>query len=81
MKITVEKKKCVLAISSIEYNSDLNFYLIIAKHYPIYGIQFHPEKIGFEWIPDEVIPHSEHAVIIMQSLANFFVEEGEYIYI
>ena len=47
-----------------------------AKNYPIYGVQFHPEKNGFEWIPDEAIPHSQHAVIIMQSLANFFVQEG-----
>ena len=60
--------------------SDLWFFSpATAKDYPIYGVQFHPEKNGFEWIAEEAIPHSEHAVIIMQNLANFFVEEGQYI--
>ena len=55
-------------------------FLITAKDYPIYGVQFHPEKNGFEWVADsEAIPHSEHAVIIMQNLANFFVEEGQFL--
>lgn len=48
-----------------------------AKQYPIYGVQFHPEKNGFEWTPNDVIPHSEHAVMIMQNFANFFVQEGK----
>ena len=52
------------------------FLHITAKKYPIYAVQFHPEKNGFEWISDEAIPHSQHAVIIMQNLANFFVQEG-----
>lgn len=50
--------------------------MVAAKDYPIYGVQFHPEKNGFEWVADEVIPHSQHAVRIMQNLADFFVQEG-----
>ena len=52
------------------------FFFTTAINYPIYGVQFHPEKNGFEWMVDEAIPHSQHAVIIMQNLANFFVQEG-----
>ena len=48
-----------------------------AKKYPIYGTQWHPEKNVFEWTTKEGINHSEHAVIITQTAANFFVSEGE----
>ena len=33
-----------------------------AKEYPIFGIQFHPEKSVFEWNSKEGIKHSEMAV-------------------
>ena len=49
------------------------------KKYPVYGVQWHPEKNGFEWNADQAINHSEHAVAIMQYTANFFVQEGEYV--
>ncbi len=52
--------------------------LCVAFDYPFYAIQFHPEKNGFEWTTKEDIPHSESAVSVMQALANFFVQEGEY---
>ena len=48
-----------------------------AKMYPIYGTQWHPEKNAFEWAPDQAINHSDHAVLIAQRAANFFVNEGE----
>ncbi|XP_064397282.1 gamma-glutamyl hydrolase-like [Halichondria panicea] len=44
--------------------------------YPFYGVQWHPEKNGFEWTPHEDIPHTEPAVAVMQGLANFFVQEA-----
>ena len=46
------------------------------KKYPVYGVQWHPEKNGFEWTTKEGINHSEHAVAIMQYAANFLVQEG-----
>ena len=42
-----------------------------------YGTQWHPEKNTFEWTTKEGINHSEHAVMITQTAANFFVSEGE----
>ena len=54
------------------------FWLCLAKDYPFYGVQWHPEKSAFEWDETEDICHSEHAIIIMQMAANFFVGEGDY---
>lgn len=45
------------------------------KKYPIYGTQFHPEKNAFEWTIYEDIPHSRHAVSLMQYFSNFFIGE------
>lgn len=46
-----------------------------AKHFPFYGVQFHPERNCFEWDPKEAINHSGEAVEAMQALARFFVSE------
>ncbi|CAM9505195.1 unnamed protein product [Discosporangium mesarthrocarpum] len=50
--------------------------------WPIYGIQWHPEKSQFEWgydedgTPHQIINHSDSSVQLSQALANFFVEEA-----
>lgn len=46
------------------------------KKYPIYGTQWHPEKLSFEWTPKEVIDHSPDAIFVGQYMANFFVNQG-----
>eukprot|EP00551_Chaetoceros_affinis_P008791 CAMPEP_0203664426 /NCGR_PEP_ID=MMETSP0090-20130426/1834_1 /ASSEMBLY_ACC=CAM_ASM_001088 /TAXON_ID=426623 /ORGANISM="Chaetoceros affinis, Strain CCMP159" /LENGTH=404 /DNA_ID=CAMNT_0050527655 /DNA_START=76 /DNA_END=1290 /DNA_ORIENTATION=+ len=62
---------------------------IESKNYPIYGVQYHPEKNNFEYglmdalqpdndkyysdEPYEVINHSEEAVELSMHLASFFV--------
>ncbi|RWS15768.1 AT-rich interactive domain-containing protein 2-like protein [Dinothrombium tinctorium] len=51
---------------------------IEAKSFPIYGVQFHPEKNIFEFLIHEHlenIPHSAEAVEVGQYFANFFVNE------
>ena len=50
--------------------------LLSAHHYPIYGVQWHPEKDLFEWTTAEVMKHSYHAVRVTQTAANFFVQEA-----
>jgi len=47
-----------------------------AKHFPIYGTQWHPEKHNFEWDTSKHINHSLNAIRISQYLANFFVQEA-----
>lgn len=53
-----------------------------AKKYPIYAVQFHPEKNSFEvgeyadGTPYEVIDHSYEAIFASQYFANFFINEA-----
>jgi len=47
-----------------------------SKKYPIYGIQWHPEKNPFEWNLQESLPHSPEAVMVAQYMSNFFVSES-----
>ena len=42
---------------------------------PLYGSQFYPEKITFEWDSSENIPHEFDAIRLEQWLGNFFVNE------
>jgi len=48
---------------------------IEAKNYPIWGVQFHPEKNIYEWRQTS-IPHSAKSVAAGQYFANFFVNEA-----
>ena len=50
--------------------------LVEHKQLPIYASQFHPEKNAFGWTTYESIPHSRNAILFMQYLANFFVNES-----
>lgn len=53
-----------------------------AKKYPIYAVQFHPEKNAYEYgeyedgTPYEVIDHSPEAIASSQYFANFFIQEA-----
>lgn len=47
------------------------------KRYPIYGVQYHPEKNAFIWSPKLVVPHSPTAVELEQYYSNFFVGEAK----
>jgi gamma-glutamyl hydrolase len=50
-----------------------------AKKYPIYGVQWHPEKNQFEFVLNakhQNTPHHYNAIIISQYMANFFVNES-----
>ncbi|KAJ8979123.1 hypothetical protein NQ317_017966 [Molorchus minor] len=45
-----------------------------SKNYPIFGVQFHPEKNQFEF-QNRIVPHNTEAVKVSQYFANFFVDE------
>uniref|UniRef100_A0A8C3IA32 folate gamma-glutamyl hydrolase n=1 Tax=Chrysemys picta bellii TaxID=8478 RepID=A0A8C3IA32_CHRPI len=44
--------------------------------YPIYGVQWHPEKSPFEWKNVSGIPHSPSAVKVTYYIADFLVNEA-----
>lgn len=46
------------------------------KKIPIYGTQFHPEKISYEWYSLEAIPHDNKSRDAMQYFGNFIVDEA-----
>jgi len=46
------------------------------KSYPIYAIQFHPEKYNYEVNPEQPVKRSFIAVTVSHEFANFFVEEA-----
>jgi gamma-glutamyl hydrolase len=64
-------------LSTMKDKSGTSFVGIVeAKHYPIYGAQFHPEKNMYEWLYPSAIPHSPEAVKVSSYLAQFFVNEA-----
>ena len=75
---TLEYEYECLVICILEYVTLVTIISATAKNYPIYGTQWHPEKNAFEWTTKEGINHSEHAVMITQTAAKFFVTEDEY---
>lgn len=46
------------------------------KQYPIYGVQFHPEKNAYEWRVTNNNPHTANAILVGQYFANFFINEA-----
>lgn len=47
-----------------------------ARRYPIYGVQYHPEAVQFDWTKNaRFINRSVPSIAIAQYLANFFVGE------
>jgi len=44
--------------------------------YPIYALQWHPEKAAFEWNPAEGIDHSSDSVRANEYMAQFFLSEA-----
>ena len=45
-----------------------------AKNYPIYAVQFHPEKNNFEWKVDA--KRYKEAIQVVQIISNKFVEKA-----
>ncbi|XP_007937663.1 gamma-glutamyl hydrolase [Orycteropus afer afer] len=57
-------------VDKIEFVSSMEGY-----KYPIYGVQWHPEKSPYEW-ENDYISHSSNAVKTAFYLADFFVSEA-----
>lgn len=49
---------------------------IEAFEWPVYGTQWHPERPQFEWTPQDNINHTSSAILAMQYVADFFVNEA-----
>jgi len=85
-------RKCILTEEFLADNKITGFFKVLStnkdrnglefvstiegKKYPIYGTQWHPEKLQFEWEPKEAIDHSPDAIRVGQYMANFFVNQA-----
>ncbi|RWS21690.1 gamma-glutamyl hydrolase-like isoform X1, partial [Leptotrombidium deliense] len=68
-------------IMAISTNQDKNGVQFISsmefKHYPFYGIQFHPEFVLFDFDDDmTAVPHTANAVYVSQYFSRVFVNEA-----
>ncbi len=52
------------------------FSYLTAKHYPIYCLQWQPEKILYVWNPVLALDHSPDAIRVAQYIRNFFMLES-----
>ena len=57
--------------NEVEFISTMEAY-----KYPIYGVQWHPEKNSFEWKNSSGIPHSSSAIRAAHYIADFFINEA-----
>ncbi|XP_051878631.1 gamma-glutamyl hydrolase-like [Pristis pectinata] len=55
----------------IEFVSTMEAY-----RYPIYAVQWHPERSPYEWKSTKEIPHFSEAIEVSWYLADFFVNEA-----
>ena len=52
-----------------------------AYKYPVYALQWHPEKNNYVWMPGAKINHDAHAVRVSQYFADFLVAQGKVFYV
>eukprot|EP00752_Nemacystus_decipiens_P006649 g5977.t1 len=71
----------VVAINADKKGVRTYVSMVEAFDYPMYGLQWHPEKSQFDWgldpdgTPHHVISHTKDAVEVSQMLAFFFASE------
>ncbi|KAI5763554.1 GGH protein [Gulo gulo luscus] len=90
--LTANFHKWSLSVMNFTMNEELkNFFNVLTTNtdgktefistmegyrYPVYGVQWHPEKAPYEWGNLEGISHAPHAVKAAFYLAEFFVAEA-----
>jgi hypothetical protein len=76
-KFNVDEEYQILSIN-YDSSSKLSYVSSVEhKRYPFYAVQFHPEKIIYEWTLKENIPHTQEAIQSSQFFANYLVDEAK----
>ncbi|XP_077666344.1 LOW QUALITY PROTEIN: gamma-glutamyl hydrolase-like [Eretmochelys imbricata] len=72
-----EKLRNFYKVLTTNTHADVEFISTMEAHkYPIYGVQWHPEKNPFEWKNSSGIPHSASAMKVAYYVADFLVNEA-----
>ncbi|KAJ9562793.1 hypothetical protein OSB04_007953 [Centaurea solstitialis] len=61
--------------TSTDENNKVYVSTVQSESYPVTALQWHPEKNAFEW-GLSMIPHSDDAIQVTQSVANSFISEA-----
>ncbi|KAH8932482.1 hypothetical protein BDL97_19G074900 [Sphagnum fallax] len=56
-------------------NGKMYISTVMSPYYPVFGVQWHPEKNLFEW-GDATIPHTADAVQLSQGISNYLISEA-----
>lgn len=68
----------VMSLNDDQSNEPVRFISTMEhRHYPFYGVQFHPEKVLYEWVENYNITHLTEAISASQYFARFFVNEAK----
>jgi gamma-glutamyl hydrolase len=72
-----EHLKDLFEITSLGYTKNGTEFIgsIEGKDYPIFGVQFHPEKNSYIWVERINAVHTAESIVLMQKIANFFNRE------
>jgi len=62
--------------TNIDFQNKEFISTIEGKKYPIYGLQWHPEKNPFEWKPLPLVKHTLQSVEASQYMGDFLVSEA-----
>lgn len=69
-----EYEEFLKVVTYTEHNNKKYVSMFQFKSLPFYGVQFHPEKILYEFIK-EGIPKSQNAIRLSQKLCSIFIRE------
>lgn len=66
-------------VISLNYDQEHKWFLstVEGRKYPVYGVQFHPEVVQWDWTKNALfINRSVRSIAVAQYLANFYVREA-----
>lgn len=73
----LEGKMFVSGIESKRTLSPFHYSILSSsgRRYPFFGVQWHPEKNGFEWRVNSTYPHGRDAIQVAEYMSNFFANQ------
>lgn len=79
MEVILEIRKIRSQFIPLASNTDLFGHRFVtmaeALHFPFYGVQFHPEKVVYDWSDDLAIQRGQHQIQAQYFFMNFFVNQ------